>query len=100
MNPSNRLSYHLRVYEVTVLKKTLGPVRGAGDNCIMKSFIICSLLFTKHYKGDKITENEMNGACRTHVAEEKQYNISVVMPEKKRPYERYMHSIKIHLNEI
>jgi hypothetical protein len=22
------------------------------------------------------------------------------MPEKKRPYERYMHSIKIHLNEI
>jgi hypothetical protein len=33
----------LRMFKTKVLRKVFGPKREAGKNCIMRSFIICTL---------------------------------------------------------
>jgi hypothetical protein len=38
--------------------------KDTGENCIMKSFIICT--FAKCYKNDQIKECDMGMACGTH----------------------------------
>jgi hypothetical protein len=53
----------------------------AGEDCIMKSFIICML--HKYYSGDQIKEDKIGGRCSTHGRDEK-YNILVGKPEGKR----------------
>jgi hypothetical protein len=46
-----------------------GKGREAGEDCIMRSFVIVQ--FTKYYKGDRIKEDEMGGACSTDGRDEK-----------------------------
>jgi hypothetical protein len=46
------------------------------------------VLFTKHYYGDKIKENEMGGVCSAHAETRNSYKICLVKPEGKRPLRR------------
>jgi hypothetical protein len=63
----------LRVFENRVLRKIL-DLRGrkwqmAGEDCIMRSFITCTL--HQILLSDDIKDNEMGWACRTHERYEK-----------------------------
>jgi hypothetical protein len=59
------------------------------ENCIMKSFTICT--FTKYYYLDKTKEDEMGGACRMRQIENT-YKILVRETEQKRPVGRGTHT--------
>jgi hypothetical protein len=40
---------------------------------MMRSFIICRLLFTKHHQDDRIKEDEMDEACSAHGRRNEKY---------------------------
>jgi hypothetical protein len=54
---------------------------------VLTLLVICLVLFTKYYEGDKVTKDERGGACNTHGSNEK-YKVLVLMPEGKRPLGR------------
>jgi hypothetical protein len=41
------------------------------EKCIIRSFIITSLIFTKYYYDDEIVKDEIGGAYSTHVAKKR-----------------------------
>jgi hypothetical protein len=52
-----REKHRLRMSENRVLRRICGPKRDGGENCIMRSSIICT--FTKYYYYDQIKKDEM-----------------------------------------
>jgi hypothetical protein len=44
-------------------------MRKAREDCIMRSFITCTL--RKYYQGDKVKEDEMGRRCSTYGRDEK-----------------------------
>jgi hypothetical protein len=59
------------VFENRVLRRTFGPKRdevtGEWRNCIMTSFVICTL---RQVMSNEAEEDEMGGACKTNGGEE------------------------------
>jgi hypothetical protein len=53
----------------------------SGENYIMRSFMICSLLLTKYYSGDEIKKNEMGGALACTGNRSGTYSILIEKPE-------------------
>jgi hypothetical protein len=51
------------VFGNRVLGRIFGPKREAGEDCIMRSFITCTL--HQYYEGDQVKEN-MGITCSTH----------------------------------
>jgi len=57
----------LRVFENTVVRKTIGPKRDevkGSENQTMMSFMI--FIIYQHYSGQKIKKNETGGSCSTY----------------------------------
>jgi hypothetical protein len=58
-----REEHRLKVFENRVLRRIFGPKRDemmkGGENCIMRSFMICALRYVKLEK----QVDEMDGAC-------------------------------------
>jgi len=67
----------LRMFENRVLRRILdtgGRVyQETGEDCIMRSFIVCTI--SRYYCGDQIKEHEMGGTCSTDEKDEKTHTI-------------------------
>jgi hypothetical protein len=71
-----RTEPRFRLTENRALRGISGPKKGRkgqedGDKYIFRSFIICRPNLTRHYYGNQIKGNELDGACSTHGRDEK-----------------------------
>jgi hypothetical protein len=81
--------HRLEVFENRVLRMLLGPkmeeVRGAEEEYITRSFMIC-MLIAKYYSGDRIKKNWMGGGHVTSMWDKRDaYRILLGRPVCKRP---------------
>jgi hypothetical protein len=71
-----------------------------GENCIMRSFITCTLL---QVQSDQVREDEMCRACSTNGEKRNAHRILVGKPEAKRPLGRprrsWVDNIEMDLRE-
>jgi hypothetical protein len=88
-----REDHRLRMFENGVLRRTFGPKREDGENCIMRSF-----------QGDHMKEDEVGRVYSMHGRHEKCIQSFSHKPEGKRSVGRPRHgwkeTIKIDLKEI
>jgi hypothetical protein len=74
--------HRLRVFQNTVLRKIFGPKRDnimGGEDCIIRSFMFCTVLDTKYYLSDKSRRMRCMGERRGA------YRVLMRKAEDKRP---------------
>jgi len=93
-----REEHRLRVLQIRVLRKIFGPKREAEEDCIMRSFITCTLRVMKSRKMRWVEHVALTGEMRNI------YSILVGKPEGKRqcgrPKRRWEDHIRLYLRDI
>jgi hypothetical protein len=94
--------HRLRVFENRVLRRIFGLKRDEvmGENCILRSFITCTLF--NNYS-DQVKENEMGRASGMNGEKRNAYRTLMRQPEGKKPLGRprcnWVDNIKMDLKE-